>query len=546
MKLEKINTINDTLNKHFYFKFSDFLYKDNNIVKIIDEFNLDNFEDYYILFPYSINTDTRIFQENLNLIDNLNRVLIEDKLKFIKIFVCIKGENFDSHNFINQVLEKNIDLVIIEQNFYELNKKNLINLFKKYNKAFIVVNDSIRFIGLISKIFIKKIKSINDLKVIGITGSAGKTTTKNILYNLLSFFFKDQIIYSKKSFNNELGVPFSIFSINKYTKYAILEMGMRGFRQIEYLANIADIDYGIITSIGPAHILQVGNIAGVNKAKGELIQYLINNNKEFFILPTEYRIKKHIKNSKSFILPAKNYYLFNYKIINKNNDFFTLFSLKFGSLTKKFEINSILSKGILRNFLMTLFFVNKLLNLKLNKSREIKNLVLLDFFDFIEKELFNKSLEENRFNFKKNGNLYVLDDCYNSNPLSMKENLNVVFNISNYFDKIYLIFGDMLELGKFSKFYHTLIFNKILNFLDIIDKTNIFLVGSEFSKISLKNTNLNLNKILFFNNSDNLLSYIKENLKNELTGNNTKILVDVKASRAIQLEKIVNLLLKDP
>jgi hypothetical protein len=74
--------------------------------------------------------------------------------------------------------------------------------------------------------------------------------------------------------------------------------------------------------------------------------------------------------------------------------------LKFGKLSKKFEINSILSKGILRNFLMALFFINKLLNLKLNKTKEIKNEVLLNFFNFIEKDLFNKSLEENRFNFK--------------------------------------------------------------------------------------------------------------------------------------------------
>jgi UDP-N-acetylmuramoyl-tripeptide--D-alanyl-D-alanine ligase len=547
MKLKKINPINDILNKHFYFKISDFL--NNSILKITDEFNLNNFKDYYILFPYSINTDTRIFQENLNLIDNLNKALIEDKLKFIKIFVCIKGENFDSHNFINEILEKNINLVVIEQNFYQLNKENLTNLFKKYNKAFIVVNDSIKFIGLISKIFIKKVKAISDLKVIGITGSAGKTTTKNILYNLLSFFFKDQIIYSKKSFNNELGVPFTIFSINKYTKYAILEMGMRGFGQIEYLANIADVDYGIITSIGPAHILKVGNIIGVNKAKGELIEYLINNNKEFFILPTEYKIKKHVKNPKSFILPNKNYHIFNYKIINKNKTFFTIFNLKFGKLSKKFEINSILSKGILRNFLMTLFFINKLLNLKLNKIKEIKNEVLLNFFNFIEKDLFNKSLEENRFNFKTNGNLYMLDDCYNSNPLSMKENLNVVFKISKYFDKVYLIFGDMLELGKFSKFYHLLIFKKILNLLTKNkDKIKVFLVGPEFNKILNKinkNDILNndiLNDVLSFENVDDLINHIRQ-LK--IRDNKEKILIDIKGSRAIHLEKVVNILLSD-
>jgi UDP-N-acetylmuramyl pentapeptide synthase len=537
----------DILKKHFYFKFNEFCYENSYFVNFLEKFNLEKFKDYNIIFPYSINTDTRTFEQNLNIIDSLNK----DGLKFIKIFVCIKGENFDSHNFIEQILEKNIDLIIIEETFYKTNSKNIIEIFKKYDKSFIVVNSSIKYLGLIANIFIKKVKLINDIKVIGITGSAGKTTTKNLLSNMLSFFFKENIIYSKKSFNNELGVPFTIFSINKDTKYLVLEMGMRGFNQINYLANISDVDYGIITSIGPAHVLQVGSIYGVNKAKGELIDYLIKNNKNFFILPKEYKILNHLKNPNSYVLPNRNYFIYNFNILNNDSNFYTIFKLKFGKFYKEFKINSILSKGILRNFLMSLFFINKLLNLDIEKTNKTKDLKLINFFEFLEKDLFNISLEDNRFNLKIKDNLFILDDCYNSNPLSMKENLNVVFNLINYFDKIYLIFGDMLELGKFSLFYHKLIFNKILSLLKISkNKTEVFLVGSEFNKIksnkNFKNTSFN---ITFFDSSENLLNYIKEiypfvrKEKKEFKNKEDKVLIDVKASRAIHLEKIVNLLL---
>jgi UDP-N-acetylmuramyl pentapeptide synthase len=131
----------------------------------------------------------------------------------------------------------------------------------------------------------------------------------------------------------------------------------------------------------------------------------------------------------------------------------------------------------------------------------------------------------------------------------MKENLNVVFKISNYFDKIYLIFGDMLELGKFSKFYHLLIFKKILNLLNKNkDKIKVFLVGSEFNKILNKinkNDILNndiLNNVLSFKNIDDLIDHIKQ-LK--IRDNKEKILIDIKGSRAIHLEKVVNILLSD-
>lgn len=527
------------LKKRFYFKVSDFIDIDYDFVNILEKFNIEKYTDHYILFPYSINTDTRVFSENLNLIDILNK----SSLKFIKIFICIKGENFDSHNFINDILKKDIDLVIIEDNFYKQNQQQILNLFKVYNKAFIVVSNSVKYLGLISRIFIKKIKQDNDIRIIGITGSAGKTTTKNLLFNLLSFFFNEKVVASKKSFNNEIGVPFTIFSINKDTQYLILEMGMRGFNQIEYLANISDIDYGIITSIGPAHILQVGNITGVNKAKGELIEYLIKNNKNFFILPKEYKIKEHIKNTNSIILPNKNYYIFKYNIINQENKFLTTFYLKFGKILKKFEIKTILSKGILRNFLMALVFINKLINLNLETKEKIKEKLILDLFNFIENDLFNQATEENRFNFKIKNNLFILDDCYNSNPLSMKENLNVIYKLINYFDKAYLVIGDMLELGKFSKFYHKLIFNKIYNILETNkNKVEAILVGSEFKKIKY---NINNNYIKHFENVDNLLEYITLNLKKDLSYFNKKILVDIKASRAIQLEKVVNLILNE-
>lgn len=192
---------------------------------------------------------------------------------------------------------------------------------------------------------------------------------------------------------------------------------------------------------------------------------------------------------------------------------------------------------------MALVFINKLINLNLETKEKIKEKLILDLFNFIENDLFNQATEENRFNFKIKNNLFILDDCYNSNPLSMKENLNVIYKLINYFDKAYLVIGDMLELGKFSKFYHKLIFNKIYNILETNkNKVEAILVGSEFKKIKY---NINNNYIKHFENVDNLLEYITLNLKKELNYFNKKILIDIKASRAIQLEKVVNLILNE-
>lgn len=426
-------------------------------------------------------------------------------------FVCIKGENFDAHDFIQQVIEKNVDLIFVEN-------EEKIPYFLLNEATFIKVKNSVETLGNLAKIIIHKKRELNkDFIVIAIGGAAGKTTTKNLLKNIFEFSGY-KVVASEKSFNNEIGVPLTIFKVEENTDILILEMGMRGFGQLEYLCQISEPNYGIITSIGPEHLEFVQNIKGVIQAETELTEFLETNGR-YFLIPN--KIRNLYENYQNFnYFPNKKYFIKNYNIIKKENQYLTMCEIFFNGKSYLLKISSILSKTILLNFLVSLMMFEKI-----SKNYELINKII----DNAE-NIILKSLEKNRFFFEQlSSSIFVINDFYNSNYLSLNENLKVVEKIVPFFEKVFLFIGDMLELGKYSNFYHRKIVKKISNYPF---KVKTIFIGKNFYKYRE-----NVENSKFFEKFDD--SFINEIIENwVITKDRSNILVFIKGSRALKLERI--------
>ena len=172
------------------------------------------------------------------------------------LFVALKGERFDAHDFLQEVAQKNAGAALVER----MDKKWLVLQF--------LVKDTLLALGDLARFHRRRFS----ISLIGITGSYGKTSTRTLLDAALSSKFK--ILSSKANFNNEIGVPMTLFQLDDEDEDAILEMGMRGRGQIDYLAKVAEPTIGVITNIGPQHIESLGSLDEIALAKAELIENL--------------------------------------------------------------------------------------------------------------------------------------------------------------------------------------------------------------------------------------------------------------------------------
>ncbi len=180
------------------------------------------------------------------------------------LFFALRGENFDGHNFVNQAIDNgNIGIVIRKDMLGEVKEK----LGKRFQEITIfAVNDTLRSLGDLASTYIKSKKA----RKIAITGSCGKTTTKELLASMLSMSYKT--VKTEGNLNNLIGMPLTAFKIETDTDFAILEMGMNAFGEIKRLAEIACPDVSVITNVKPAHLEGVGSVEGVLHAKWELFE----------------------------------------------------------------------------------------------------------------------------------------------------------------------------------------------------------------------------------------------------------------------------------
>tara|TARA_B100001778_G_scaffold332632_1_gene339348 strand:+ start:2002 stop:3300 length:1299 start_codon:yes stop_codon:yes gene_type:complete len=429
-----------------------------------------NVKDIYRLFQKTkgVVTDTRLSVKNC-------------------FYIALKGINFDGNNFAKEAIEKGA--------FYALvNKKSVV----KDNDRFIYVDDTLQTLQKLANYH----RSIIDTKIIAITGSNGKTTTKELLSEILSKEFK--IFATKGNLNNHIGVPLSLLSINRECEYAIIELGANHLGEINHLCKIAKPDFGLITNFGYAHIEGFGSFDGVVKGKSELYNYLIEKKGRLFINLDDAIQKKWLK----------------YRPIST-----------YGQTSKAdFKIEKINNKGKGT----TIKIENLIIESQLFGDYNFSNIgasVAISRFLRVSNQKIKKALElykpiNKRSQVINKKNNKILLDAYNANPSSMIASINSF--LKNNPKNSIAVLGDMLELGFYEKEGHV----KIIKLLESSAFEEIFFVGKLFFKFS-KESNSFKKTIHFFKEKIEAYSYLK---KRKFENKN----ILIKGSRKLQLEDTIN------
>ena len=447
-------------------------------------------KDYAFLLGYEYQGDEEIY---------FNRIILDSR-KVISgdLFLAVKGEETDGHKYISQALEngavgvlslgENQDVLLEKANYIIGNAKDKIEeVFYKTGKI---------------------IKSKSKAKIIGITGSVGKTSTKDMLYAVLKKEF--QVIKTEGNYNNELGLPMTMTKADENTDFMILEMGMRGLGEISYLSEIAEPDYGIITSIEPVHAELLGSIENIAKAKSEIAEKIsqqgclvINYKDKNLLMPNLNKFKGKII-TVGFSKEA-DYFI---KEITNEEEKGTEFILESKDNERKIRIN-VLGKHNVQNAAA----VTALADYIGVNEKSLEGLQEVDF-------------SEMRFSIKEVADVKIINDAYNANPSSTSFALESLSKIKG--NRKIFIFADMFELGDYEKEGHERIGLKAKE-----EKVDIiFLLGDKVSYTydKLRKINYNMKNVFFFNERTQLLEQIKKIIQK---GD----VILLKGSRGMHLEK---------
>ena len=410
-------------------------------------------------------------------------------IKKDSLFIAINGENFNGNDYVDEAIHKGACLVITDSKKYKTYK----------NKNIIYVNNSI---SALKKITSNILKSF-DGNIVGITGSNGKTTTTKIIANVLS-----KSSSTLNNYNNEIGMPLSIFNAKQNSNNLVIEMGAAKPGDIKYLSSILKPNIGVITNIGNSHLEKLKNIKGVLKVKSELVSNIKNGG--YLVVPNEN--KEHLKFWEK-IIRGKELITFG---TEKNADFY---AINIKSSIKKQEFNIISDK----------YNIDHKIKTTLSGVHNIKNILAAFAVSYLienSPKLFNQRLEKNTQVRQKQqkwirGSL-LIDDTYNANPESVKKAIDF---LSNSNKRKVFIMGDMLELGRYRKKMHADVGQYAKR-----KKVDVFLGFGELTKYAVSGYGKNG---LFFNNENDLKKFIKENIK---SGD----IVLIKGSRGIKMERFIN------
>lgn len=419
-----------------------------------------------------ITKGTLINKIDLNL--NVDKFKINSKeIQQGDCYIALIG-NTDGHKYIKQAIKNGASLIIVSKKV-------------SYNIPTILVQNTNKALGSIASL----IRNKYNPKVIAITGSVGKTTTRELIYTILKTKYKCH--QSKKNYNNHIGVPLTMFDLDKNDEIAIVEMGMNHFGEIKYLSKMVTPDIAVITNIGTSHIGNLGSQENILKAKLEIKEGLkgpLFVNGDDKLLKSQYAIKSGFGGNNDLIA---------YNLTS------TLTSSTFKIiLDRPYEIKVNLPAHLINDVLIA---INIGLYLKVDIKDIIKALSTYQTFDM-------------RMNILKDeNNNTIINDCYNSSLESLTGALNLIKNEKS--QKL-LILGDINELGIFSKQIH----ETIPTLLDKIDNKKIILIGKNMENVKYENA-------LHFKDYKETINYLKtQNIKNTL--------ILIKASRSLKLENITN------
>lgn len=404
------------------------------------------------------------------------------KIQKNSFFVAIKGENFDANTFAKEALDKGASYALIDNKDYFIDERTVL------------VENSLAALQELSKFHRQHLK----LPIIALTGSNGKTTTKELINVVLAKKFN--IKATNGNLNNHIGVPLTLLSFDSETEIGIVEMGANHQKEIEFLCELATPDYGYITNFGKAHLEGFGGVEGVILGKSEMYNYLSEKNKIAFInLEDPIQVKK-----------SQGLHFFSFGI-NKENADVNISSIKANPFV---EIGY--SDIVIKTQLIGLYNANNV-NAALTIGKYFK------VEDFAIKEALESYIpENNRSQLLTKGTNQIILDAYNANPSS------IVVAIENFLQLInankIMILGDMFELGEESSKEHKAIMRKLLHEIDI----KCFFIGKDFFENQMMATNFH-----FYKTFEEFSNYLKE-----IKIDNSSILI--KGSRGMALERTLN------
>lgn len=401
------------------------------------------------------------------------------------LFVALKGENFDANKFAEEALTKGAKYAIIDNPEYKTNDKLLL------------VDNSLTALQLLASYHRKEL----GLPIIALTGSNGKTTTKELINTVLSSSYNTKATLG--NLNNHIGVPLTLLSFNKDTEIGIVEMGANHQKEIEFLCNIAEPNFGYITNFGKAHLEGFGGVEGVIKGKSELYNYLTANTRTAFV-----NLDDPIQAEKT-----KNISRFTFAIDNYNTDI---------------RIEEIEANPMVRLIYNGITIQSNLIG-KYNGTNIAAAIAIGNYFKVshikIKQAIENYFPNNNRSQVVEHNGNKIIMDAYNANPSSMDAALNNFFQLRDS-NKV-AILGDMFELGEESHTEHQKIVEKLLR----EDKIVVYFVGSHFYDCKTEKEN-----IYFFRDYDSFAYYLKQH---SLSPKQTIL---IKGSRGMALERILNIL----
>ena len=412
------------------------------------------------------------------------------KIKKDDIFIAIKGLNFNGHDYINEAFNNGAIAAIISDE-------------EKISSKTILVNDSRKSLADIASLILKKFNPF----VIGVTGSNGKTTTKEIIKSILdSNYGQNKILATRGNYNNDIGLPLTIFKLNSAYTHIILEMGMNHPNEISYLANIAPPNLAVITNIGEAHIENFKNRKAIANEKKDILRNLQSDGVAILPKDSEFFnfLVKDLKNVKVLSFGIKKDADISYEFLNNK---------KILIKTPKYDLEikpKLLGHNNISNILAAITCAYQL---KINPTK-------------IKEGIENVNSIPGRLELKAGKQrAAIIDDTYNANPSSFQSAIEV---LDGFQGKKILVIGDMAELGENSRIYH----QELSRFIKET-KIDITLGVGKYVKevIALLDGNN-----VWFNSKDELVKYLYSCMKDST--------ILVKGSRSMKMEEIVEKLIK--
>lgn len=408
------------------------------------------------------------------------------------IYFALKGDKFDGNAFASQALEMGASFAIIDNKEYFIDERTIL------------VEDSLVTLQLLANYHRKKL----GIKIIGITGTNGKTTTKELIKSVL--LQKYSVYATLGNLNNHIGVPLTLLALTEKTEIAVVEMGANHPLEIGQLCKIAEPDFGLITNIGKAHLEGFGGFEGVVKTKKELYDHLISNEGVIFYNYNNSLLSGLIERYDKKISYGREGQSLCYGRVVNNNPYLELEISNSQSNGSAIQVKSNLVGSYNFENILAAACIGLYFNVSLGQIR-----------DAIE----SYTPTNNRSQLKDTGRNKLLLDCYNANPSSTEAALKNFEEIKEV-NKV-VILGDMLELGEESVAEHL----KMLDLLKGLKQTKCILVGKQYNS-------------LVQSHSYDFTSFLNvDELCNWLTSNPIQQgFILIKGSRGIQLEKVVTLL----